>query len=197
MNGAASFSACGGYRYRLARWWDETIRLVDDDRDEWPGDGFRPLVFIMLNPSRADAVRNDATIRRCVGFAIREGCNGIAVGNLYPIVTPYPHELRSRVEATPWEIREINRYTIDALVAHARDAGTRVIAAWGASPRGIENHRHAISAVTDIAEAYGIDLWCLGRTADNAPRHPLRLRNDTPLEIWRAFAPDMEERPRS
>ena len=57
----AVLSACERYRFRLARVWD------------WK----RPrMIFVMLNPSTADAATDDPTIRRCRGFAKRENCGG-------------------------------------------------------------------------------------------------------------------------
>ncbi|HMA98577.1 MAG TPA: DUF1643 domain-containing protein, partial [Wenzhouxiangella sp.] len=49
----ANFSRCRRFRYTLWRRWDD--------------DG--PMVMIIgLNPSTADAHRNDPTIRRCIRF---------------------------------------------------------------------------------------------------------------------------------
>ena len=55
----AIISACGQYRYHLWRRWDELLPT---------------MVWVMLNPSTADATEDDPTIRRCIGFAKREGC---------------------------------------------------------------------------------------------------------------------------
>ncbi len=63
----AEISPCGRYRYRLGRAW---------------GPAPRTMMFVMLNPSTADAYEDDPTIRRCVSFAKREGCTGIDVVNL-------------------------------------------------------------------------------------------------------------------
>ena len=66
----ANISADGVYRYYLLRLWDG-----DDYGDK--------CTFIMLNPSTADHMVDDPTIRRCVGFAEREGCTGLEVVNLF------------------------------------------------------------------------------------------------------------------
>lgn len=58
--GSAEISDCGRYRYRLSRWWGDK-----DDPDR--------AVFVMLNPSTADASNDDPTIRRCIGFAQSHG----------------------------------------------------------------------------------------------------------------------------
>jgi hypothetical protein len=40
------------------------------------------ITFVLLNPSTADAVQLDPTLRRCVGFAKREGYGGMVILNL-------------------------------------------------------------------------------------------------------------------
>ena len=83
----ADFSECGRYRYKLWRTWDD----------------IRPVVmFIMLNPSTADATADDPTIRRCIGFARAWGYGGVRVGNLFAWRTPYPQRVAfcSRTDRT-------------------------------------------------------------------------------------------------
>ena len=60
-------SDCGRYRYKLWRIWDPESA---------------PVLFVMLNPSTADANRDDRTVSRCVAFAKRDGFGGFLVGNL-------------------------------------------------------------------------------------------------------------------
>ena len=48
---AAVLSPCGRYRYTLERAWAPNPRY---------------LMWVMLNPSTADATQDDATIRRCI-----------------------------------------------------------------------------------------------------------------------------------
>ena len=50
----ASADIRGDYRYTLTRVWDLALPTV---------------TFVLLNPSSADAVRLDPTLRRCVTFA--------------------------------------------------------------------------------------------------------------------------------
>ena len=54
----------GEYRYTLTRVWDPTLPMI---------------TFVLLNPSTDDAVQLDPTLRRCIGFAKREGCGGMAI----------------------------------------------------------------------------------------------------------------------
>ena len=69
---------CGEYRYRLGRLWDESLPVC---------------LWIMLNPSKADAKKDDRTIRRCIDYAKRWSFGGILVGNLFALRSPYPERL--------------------------------------------------------------------------------------------------------
>lgn len=68
MKKGAIISDCQQYRYALWRIWDETKPFV---------------MFIMLNPSKADAETDDNTVRRCIGFAKSWGYGGIYICNLF------------------------------------------------------------------------------------------------------------------
>src|SRR5262249_44998661 len=78
---SAVISACGRYRYYLCR--------------KLAGGGGRVATFIMLNPSTADAERDDSTIRKCVGFGRRWGCGQLHVVNLFGLRATQPTELRT------------------------------------------------------------------------------------------------------
>src|SRR6266404_7428098 len=67
----ALFSKCGRYRYLLWR----TLR----QRDVSAGS----IVWLMLNPSTADASSDDPTIRRCLGFTRAWGYRRLLVVNLF------------------------------------------------------------------------------------------------------------------
>ena len=156
---SATISQGGLYRYDLTRRWAPGI--------DW-------AVFVMLNPSTADATIDDPTIRRCISFAQREGYGGLAVVNLYALRTTRPVHLLHH----PDPVGPDNAYRVGRWL----DAADIVIAAWGA-------HRlaaHRSGWLTDTVEGYDKDLYCLGVTADGSPRHPLYLPTDTPLEPWPA-----------
>lgn len=170
MRGSAIFSPCGKYRYLLSRTWHES-----GPRDLW----------IMLNPSRANAERGDMTVSKCIGFSQTIGSAGFDVINLLGYVTPHPLDLLRVPDPTGPE-NDLNiRYMAGALTGAKYPA--RVICAWGSSHRLIS---HLVSArtiqVLGILHKAGIDiresLWCLGRTASGSPRHPSRLAYATPLE---------------
>ncbi|HEY8214268.1 MAG TPA: DUF1643 domain-containing protein [Methylocystis sp.] len=157
MERAAEISKCGAYRYRLTRRWGDAP----------------PLPFVMLNPSNANAIDDDPTIRRCIGFARREGWGGLIVANLYALRSPSPEALWSAGDP----IGPKNRRTLVSLAAQAFDQSAPIVCAWGALAR-----QDQIDEAIRMFEAAGARLACLGRTRNGAPRHPLYVRADQPLE---------------
>jgi hypothetical protein len=133
-----------------------------------------PLGFIMLNPSTADASKNDPTIRKCLGFADRNGFNGIEVGNLSPYRSTEPSKLGKALEGGIDVLQlERNEEHLRGLVGRCR----LVVLAWGA------NVFPWTPEVTAMARRVAGDkARCLGLTAQGAPRHPLMLPYIQPLE---------------
>ncbi|MEU1908427.1 DUF1643 domain-containing protein [Streptomyces hygroscopicus] len=154
MLATAVMDEARAYRYLLTRIWD-TSRP--------------PMVWIMLNPSTADALADDATIRRCTGYARRERCGGIAVVNLFALRSTDPRALRDH----PNPVGPHN----DAFLRHATAGLGPVVVAWGAG--GVLGDRAA--AVTQGLTAAGVRLHALGVTSTGQPRHPLYLPRNAVL----------------
>ena len=158
----AVISDCKKYRYRLTREWADGPLLV----------------FVMLNPSTADADIDDPTIRRCVGFAKRECYQGIEVVNLFAFRSTNPKYLKT--VDNPY-----GHGNFDALggaILGASLTQSHVICAWGAHPIAI----NAGKALIDRAKKAKVPLFCLGRTQRGFPRHPLYVPANQPME---AFVP--------
>lgn len=160
---------------------NDTIRrgaIISDDavhRYElwrvWGSYWTRRMLFVMLNPSTADANVDDPTIRRCMGFARREGCEGIDVVNLFSKRVTRPVHLFEGVDPEgPGNLGFVRR--------HVEQAGRRrhpVVVAWGA--HGFAQNSDAYDWLSKQKTA----LLCLGTTKDGSPRHPLYVKGDTPL----------------
>lgn len=153
----ASISPCGLYRYRLDRQWAPQRHS---------------LPFVMLNPSIADAEVDDPTIRRCMSFARREGFGGITVINLYAFRATSPDDLWKA--ADPYGPNN-DEYLLQ--IANDSVGVSPVVCAWGV--HGGRNNRPIV-----LMQQMGADLWCLGKTKDGHPRHPLYVRGDQPLEPY-------------
>lgn len=154
---SAILSPCGRYRYSLTRQWRAAGQTA---------------LWVMLNPSTADATHDDNTIRAITRITQAWGYRGFMVGNVYA--------LRSRNPAALWAVDDPvgpdnARHLHDmAVSAH------RIIAAWGAHA-----DRADADPIADMLAIYG-DVWCLGLNKNGSPKHPLFLRTDTERVI---FAP--------
>jgi hypothetical protein len=162
----AVISDCGRYRYTLEREWMT---------------GVGTCLFVMLNPSTADASEDDPTIRRCIGFAQRWGYRRLAVGNLYAFRATNPKQLWEPNGPVgefpchePWGCHRHNRN--DHHLEELADAADRIVVAWGANPGPID---HPPRYVADLlAEHHPDPALCLGTTKSGAPRHPLYVPKD-------------------
>jgi hypothetical protein len=156
---SAVISPCGTYRYRLTR-AAESLAPVKST-----------ALFVMLNPSTADAQLDDPTIRRCRGFSKLWDCNGLAVANLYA--------LRSTNPAALWTHPDpVGPENDDYLWNFARQCSD-VVCAWGSNAKP-----ERVARVASIMLDAGARFWCLGTTKDGSPRHPLYVRADQPLIEW-------------
>lgn len=153
----ALFSPCNEYRYLLTR----------------PGSSGEasPTVFLMLNPSTADHLVDDPTIRRCRGFATAWGGAPLVVLNLYALRSPDPAAL--------WNHRDPVGPDNDRWLLEHAQSHRDIVCAWG-NNAGPERVR----SVAQMLLAGGARLWCLGTTKRGAPKHPLYVRADQPRVPW-------------
>lgn len=174
LSSSAELSVDGRYRYTLTR----TLAT------RFGGDPDRTAAFVMLNPSTADAHADDPTIRRCLGFADREGCGSLVVVNLSPIRATDPAELAALAE--PDDVITRNAVAVRSAVRVAARSSGPVIAAWGASSsaRGWQSRADRVAALVAMLRAERIAAVCLGATSAGDPRHPLYVRGDAPLIPW-------------
>lgn len=148
----AVVSACGRFRYSLWRRWGAGTTCV----------------FVMLNPSTADAERDDPTIRRCVNSARAWGHGQLVVVNLFAWRATNPDELRAA--ATRLAGGPVGPHN-DAAIREAVERADLVVAAWGTKGTLLARDR----AVTDLVLAARPVLHCLRATAEGHPEHPLYL----------------------
>lgn len=166
--GKALLSPDGCYRYAL---WRDTGQLGAEGT----------VLFVMLNPSIADADTDDPTIRRCLGFARRWGYAHLAVGNLYAYRATNPGDLLDAAEAG---VDPVGRENDDHLATLAANAWETIFA-WGAHPMAGRRARD----VRQLVEGHMGGLGnCLGQTKSLAPRHPLYVRGDHPRLPFKRYA---------
>lgn len=154
MSSSATISDCGKYRYTLER---------DTGLSHGP-----TMLFVMLNPSTADASEDDPTIRRCIGFAKREGCARIQVVNLYAFRATDAAEML----AEPLREGPDNAYYWKQILARFPEP----VFAWGNNAEA-----HHADKFELLAMSLGCKPICLGKNAGGQPKHPLYLNKETPL----------------
>jgi hypothetical protein len=147
----ATFDNSGKYRYLLWREWDADKPAC---------------VFIMLNPSSADATRNDPTIRRAMSFAERFGFGRCEAVNLFAYRATDSSVL-ARVRNPVG--KENDQFILESIVRC--DA---CFVAWG--NLGLLQQR-SDSVLRMIPQ--DIQLQCLGINKSGEPKHPLYLPNNT------------------
>ena len=151
------------YRYSLERTWDTSKERV---------------LFIMLNPSTADAIKDDATIKKCVGFARRWGYGGITVGNLFALRSRDPHGLLGPHDP----VGPKNNSYLEQLAAEC----PVVVAAWGNSGKK-PGLRHLFQERESFTKKLLQGrMQSLGTNKDGTPKHPVLPGFKTPLEPYGA-----------
>jgi hypothetical protein len=126
------------------------------------------VTFVMLNPSVADGYKDDPTVRRCIGFAQRWGYGSLEVVNMYAFRATSPSDLF--LELHP--VGEEN----DAYIRLAVQRSLCVIAAWGAQGNDPIQLRKTLSLISNA--------FCLGRTKNGYPRHPLYVGYDVDPQLY-------------
>lgn len=147
-----------GYRYELRR--------------EWGPRRGRTIIWVMLNPSTADAEQEDATLRRIIDFSERWGNAGLRVVNLYALRATNPRELAKHPTPEGRHNRQV--------LAKALDTAGTIVAAWGNHGKGTTPSRWLMARAMDRERP----LRCLGLTQRGAPIHPLRQPKDAKLRLW-------------
>ena len=161
----AVFSPCGRYRWWLERRWDPQ----------------RPaLLFIGLNPSRADSERDDPTLRRLQGFARAWGYGGLEVLNLFARISATPVALRRCADPVGAENDRWLDQRLRALPAEAA-----VWLGWGNGGVWRARDQQVLALIGRVLPPVGgTPLLALGLTAGGQPRHPLYAPGDAqPLRL--------------
>lgn len=164
MPNDAIFSEDGRYRYILRRM-------------DLGGSGL--CVFIMLNPSTADAENDDPTIGRCISFAKAWGYNQLVVGNLFAYRATNPKEMR----AVHDPVGPDNDVFLKGMVMCA----DLVVCAWGNEALGRKRWgwRHRSTEIEGVLKSMRYAPHHLGLTKLGMPRHPLYLLETETPQLWR------------
>lgn len=159
----AVISDCDNYRYAL-------YRKISHENE-------KSLCFICLNPSTADAEKDDRTVKRCIDYAQGWGYGGLYIVNLFAWRATDKNVLLIEPES------KVGRYC-DHYIDKYVTACDMTVAAWGT----FVSDRKLLWRAEEISARCG-KLWALDITKKGHPRHPLRSsKNLTPIVDFPGYA---------
>lgn len=183
----------GDYRWTMKRAW-----------------GAGPLIhWCLLNPSDADARRDDPTTLRMMTFSAAWGFGSLIVTNVYPFISSTTDKLNAWRKTFDWQAFQdfgMRSWWLDksswsafhhnvGVVGRSAELADVSVAAWGASVDSADLEQILEGALMTSATEFGdlgfkIEWQCLGTNRDGSPRHPLargrhRLSDDVVLRAWK------------
>lgn len=169
-NGYATLSTCGTYRYELG----------GDIGPEEPlfrtaSDFVRRILWIMLNPSTANAQKDDRTLEAIVRFSERWLYGHVMVGNLSAYIATDPDDMKAAAARGVDVIGPENDARLCRMIAKVRASGGLIMAAWGANADPERARQvHAMAG----------EMYCLRTNKDGSPIHPLYQPADLIPVLW-------------
>ncbi len=153
----AYVSDCGKYRYSLSR---------------FVGAGQFTYAFFGINPSTADASKDDQTVRKWRGYSERNNVGRFEVSNVFSYRATDVKDLAETTDClfgeAHWDIQNSIIRRADALVP-----------CWG-NQKKVPKHLRCwidelFGRICHQNYKYGTPLLCFGKTKDGDPKHPLTL----------------------
>ena len=138
------------FRYTLWREWEENKGYVQ---------------FIGLNPSTADEILDDPTIRRCIGFAKSWGYGALCMTNIFAFRATQPKDMFAATDP----IGPDNDFWLSRT---ARESSL-IVAAWGIHGNYLNRNKDVMALIPEMK--------CLRFTKGGYPGHPLYIPKNTRL----------------
>jgi hypothetical protein len=145
-NNGAKFTKCGKHRLYLWRIWDERKPL---------------LMFIGLNPSKANAETDDPTIKRIKSICQHNGYGGFYMTNLFTYISTDPNQLDMVLG---------NHQTSNDILINISGKCQSVVCAWG--------NFKVMGRDTEVKKMFPQAL-ALHINANGSPKHPLYCKKDS------------------
>jgi len=158
---SAIISECGKYRYRLERELGP-VGLI--------------IAAFGVNPSKADAIIDDQTVNKWMGFGRRNSGRKIIIGNPHGYRATDVNELAGvsdPVGPDNWE--HLRQIIADADILWP---------CWGSRNKLPQELHTNLYRLKQLIFESGKPVMILGLTKSGDPKHPLMLGYDTPLIPW-------------
>lgn len=144
------FSPDRKYRYTLEITWDASLPR---------------LAVVGLNPSTADETQDDPTVRRCKNLAKDLGKGGLLMLNAFAYRSTDPRGMLAVSDPTG-ELNQI--FDLDGYIKESNC--DIVVVAWGTNMKRYPARNYILSQ-------WKRPLFCLKKTKEGYPQHPLYLPN--------------------
>jgi hypothetical protein len=161
------------FRYTLARYWHGHNLDLFSSFTDVPALTARTrltevALFIMLNPSTADALKNDPTVAKCIRLAKAWGFGGVLVRNIFAYRSTDPNGLKicsaRGLDPVGGELND------RAIMEAVRDERTGVIvAAWGNHGK----YRGRSKRVREMLTLAERPVYAFKISGEGEPEHPL------------------------
>lgn len=132
--------------------------------------------FFGVNPSTADAVLDDHTVRKWIGFVQRWRGSRFLVGNLFAYRSTDVKKLATAADPVGPE----NDHYLRRIIAVA----DVLVPCWGSGNKIPKGLRWRMNEVEGMLKDSGKPVMTFGLTGSLDPKHPLMLPYDTPLVPW-------------
>lgn len=161
----AVFDASAKYRYLLWRIWDFD----------------KPIIcWFLLNPSTADEIVLDPTLRRCKRYSELWGYGGFKVLNVFSFRTTKPKNLlKCKNPIGPTNDYYIIKECLDIPM---------IVVGWG---NFILNFWDRIDELNKLL--YSSELYALKLTSKSQPSHPLYLKKDLKPFLYKKMGENLKE----
>jgi len=146
----------GDYRYQLTRGWPTAVS----------GTYPRTVCWIMLNPSTADADKDDNTLRKIMKYTRRWGYDALTVVNLFAYRATDPRDL---IAASKGGVDVVGD---DRWIEESVDRAHLVVCGWGTS---VDKIAGGATRARAVLSRLGTKATALRITQDGHPQHPLYL----------------------
>ena len=163
------FSECGSYRWILKR------ELIS---------GKKTVVFIGLNPSKANSCRNDRTLIRIINFCSRWNYKNIYVINLFGLISKSPSQLSKSLNP----VGEKNDLIISKVLGFWRkNINCDLWLGWGDKGKLYRRDLEVLKLIKSFSNLKSNDknhskrVLTLGISKKGNPLHPLYMPNQSLL----------------
>ena len=161
------FSECKSYRWILKR------ELFS---------GKKTVIFIGLNPSKANSSNNDRTLKRIINFCSIWNYKNIYIINLFGLISKSPIQLSKSNDP----IGKNNDFIIlKSLEFWREDSNCDLWVGWGDKGQLKGRDRQVLKLIKNFSNLksneinYSKSVLCIGLSKKGNPRHPLYMPNQS------------------